>query len=522
MAMDLRLYKAATSGRVSLFKDFANENPSLVEGETPLKNTVLHLAAKLGHEDLVKEVYEKENSLLDKKNSKGDTALHIAARAGYLSIVKFLVEKSTSLDAEQGGNPIINILMIQNEGNNTVLHEALRYRHSKVAKVLTEKCPELWGVLNEAGESPLYLAAKGGLTKIACGVLNSSEPYVHEGPNRLTALHAAVISGDYGITKLLVEKKPQLIIEKDLYGRTALHYAASYRKYRLAKLLLKSDSSVAYIQDNDGRSALHFAAGNGNTRTTKEIIQSYPDVVDLVDNRGQNAIHVCICNYNKDMQGFNQEVLTWFMSKVWHNDILNQPDIDGNTPLHLAAYNPSPVMVSSMLKNRGTLDTAAMNKDNLTPLDLALSGKFPIPEEEYEVFKHLLSADAKFGIAKPLHGRILFLNEEFISTKQMNSTQMVVATLIATVTFAAAFQVPEIYKSDGSLVREVIYKAFVVSDATAFSCSMTAVFLNFIIPLIRFYLSETYSFFTAFLTLIAIVAMLIAFMTGLYVVLTNS
>ncbi|KAF8392038.1 hypothetical protein HHK36_022378 [Tetracentron sinense] len=270
--MDLRLYKTATSGNVDLFKKLAGENLNLLLNETPLENTVLHLAAKVGHEDLVKEGCEKCESLLAKTNSKGDTALHIAARSGHLSIVNFPVEKSisvsTSIDVERGNQTNI-IPGIQNQGNNTVLHEALRYHHSKVAKVLMEKCPILWGVVNEA-------------------------------------------------------------------------------------------------------------AGNGNTRTTLEI---YPDVVDLIDNKGQNAIQVCIGNYKKDMQGYNQDVLNCFMSMVWHDDLLNQPDIDGNTPLHLAVVNRSPGMVSSMLKNRGRIDTVAMNKDNFTPLDLALSGINPIPEE---------------------------------------------------------------------------------------------------------------------------------------------
>ncbi|KAF8391793.1 hypothetical protein HHK36_022027 [Tetracentron sinense] len=201
-----------------LIKQVKEENPNLLLGVTPMGNTVFHLAAKVRDRDLVEEVYDEQcESLLAMTNSKGDTALHIAIRSGHLCIVNFLVEKSisasTSIDVEQGGNQTNYILGIQNHRNNTVLHEALRYRHEDVAKVLLEKATELWCVVNEAD-----------------------------------------------ITKLLVEKKPELIEEQDIYGRTALHYAASYGWPGVAILLLEADSSVAYIQDKDGRSALHYAA----------------------------------------------------------------------------------------------------------------------------------------------------------------------------------------------------------------------------------------------------------------------
>ncbi|KAF8391800.1 hypothetical protein HHK36_022034 [Tetracentron sinense] len=519
-----------------LIKKLKEENPNLLLGVTSiLENTVLHLAAKLGREDLVKEVCEQCESLLAMTNSKGNTALHIAARDGHLSIVKFLVDKSisvsTSIDVENQTN---NILRIQNEGKNTVLHEALRYRHSEVAKVLADKDPELWRVANEAGESPLYLAVKGGLTEIVRQVLKSSHPYAHGGTNRLTALHATIIWGHYGIAKLLVEKKPGLIIEQDIYGRTALHYAASYDRKGKARLLLESDTTVAYIQDEDGRSPLHYAAGNGNVSITMDIIRSYPDAVELVDKRGQNAIHFCIANYNQCMPWGHEAVLRWFMSsKVKHDEVINQADHDGNTPLHLAIKRGSPDLVRLLLKDEyeGRLDTDAMNKAHLTPLDLALPREHPQSKEVYQVYSGLKSARANRGISKPLDEAEICLDdtvrkaEDYMRPfiKKMNNHQMLVAALIATVTFAAALQVPGGYKSEGTatLAREATFKAFVITDAIALACSMTAVFLNFVILLPHRWPIELIHLLT-YLTIIAMVAMLIAFVAGLYVVVTNS
>ncbi|KAF8391799.1 hypothetical protein HHK36_022033 [Tetracentron sinense] len=499
--------------RADLIKEVKEENPNLLLGVTPtLRNNVLHIAAKVGDRDLVEEVYDEQcESLLSMTNSKGDTALHIAARSGHLSIVNFLVEKSisasTSIDVEQGGN------------------------QTNYIRVLTEKAPELWCVVNKAGESPLYLAAKGGLREIVGQVLlESSHRYAHGGPNGLTALHATVIWGryySYDITKLLVEKKTELIKEQDIYGRTVLQYVASYDKYKcveVAKLLLEKDSSVAYIQDKDGRSPLHFAAGKGSQDVTREIIGRYPDAVDLVDNRGQNAFHVCIGKGPEEM-------LDCLMRKVRDDEVLNQQDNDGNTPLHLAVKRGNPKLVKSMLTKKGRVDTDTMNKDNFTPLDLAIR-RDHASKQEIQVYEHLRYASANFGIVEPFDEKGWDLanaqkdtkNNTSDIIKEISSNQMIVAALIATVTFAAAFQVPGGYNSnDGTatLAKKVAFQVFVVTDAIALSCSMTAVFLCFIFTLIRernddshVYEVLTIMCFTI-LILIAGIAMFTAFVAGL-------
>ncbi|KAF8391795.1 hypothetical protein HHK36_022029 [Tetracentron sinense] len=106
---------------------------------------------------------------------------------------------------------------------------------------------------------------------------------------------------------------------------------------------------------------------------------------------------------------------------------------------------------------------------------------------------------------------------------------MIVAALIPTVTFAAAFQVPGGYNSnDGTatLAKKAAFQVFVVTDAIAWSCSMTTVFLCFIFTLTRnSYIDSnideelTIMFFTI-LILIAIIAMFAAFVAGLYTKIT--
>lgn len=92
------------------------------------------------------------------KNSKGDTALHIAARAGDLLMVRLLI--GSKFKAAEGGS---GWLWERNEEGNSALHEALRYRHEKVARALVDEGKNVGCTgVNREGESVVYLAAEAG------------------------------------------------------------------------------------------------------------------------------------------------------------------------------------------------------------------------------------------------------------------------------------------------------------------------------------------------------------------------
>ncbi|XP_019183721.1 PREDICTED: protein ACCELERATED CELL DEATH 6-like [Ipomoea nil] len=78
------------------------------------------------------------------------------------------------------------------------------------------------------------------------------------------------------------------------------------------------------------------------------------------------------------------------------------------------------------------------------------------------------------------------INDMVDNLVRSSETNIIVATLIATITFAAGFTVPGGYNSNvdseeagkAILIRNAAFKAFVVSDVVAFICSMLAVFNN--------------------------------------------
>ena len=110
--------------------------------------------------------------------------------------------------------------------------------------------------------------------------------------------------------------------------------------------------------------------------------------------------------------------------------------------------------------------------------------------------------------------------------KRKGETHLIVAALIATVTFAAGFTLPGGYnQSNGMTIlsKKAAFKAFVVMDTIAMVLSVSAVFYYLFMSLhSRKVFLDKHIIRGFLLTMFAMVAMVVAFMTGLYAVLPHS
>ncbi|KAH9791133.1 ANK REP REGION domain-containing protein [Citrus sinensis] len=586
--MDPHFFKAAAAGNSEPFKDMAGEViESLLTAK--IKNTILHInIISQERENLstkfVEEILEKCPSLLLQVNAKGDTPLHVAAKFGHSDMVRFLVERAKlpqheNEELESGVGAAKQMIRMTNNEKNTALHEAACCENVDVVKILTKEDPDYPYSANNYGKTPLYMAAESSSSDMVLALLENSTPVSHEGPNGKTALHAAAMEFRFGpsptyllnitstmstkrrcaptlnhgvgssfdsretstvdrrqidyylmgsrvgkspgrvwvwgcpgptrmshiVTRIrtvpgfflcgpadaalrkLLEEKKNMIKETDQYGWTPIHYAAYYGNYEMVNLLLEIDQSASNIANKDRKmTALHLAAGRGHARTVETILS-----------------------------------LT--------RSLINEGDAMENTPLHvLAAVRPKEFHAVMIKKTQANYD--AVNKRNVSVRHIFSYG-YPKLKEEIQK----LSKD--FGRGQYSNGVICKSELEYIERqnddtkddyKDTRESHLVVAALIATVAFAAAFTIPGGYRSENGtaiLRRNKAFQAFIVADSIAMVFSLSAVFTHFLMSL---KIEATKDFDGAlfgaslWLTLFSMGAMVIAFVTGTYAMLVPS
>lgn len=167
--------------------------------------------------------------------------------------------------------------------------------------------------------------------------------------------------------EVLLRFKQQLVKETDHQGRTPLHYAASLGDHKTVRRLLEIDTSTAYVPDKEGQSPIHVAAREGRGSVIREIIQHCPDSGELVDPFGRNTLHIAI-------QGGQVNVVRYILETPDLEGLINQPDVDGNTPLHLATIERK-TWILYYLTWDGRVNQRSKNKYGQTASDVDRSIK---------------------------------------------------------------------------------------------------------------------------------------------------
>ena len=175
-----------------LVKDPKQEPRTLTSGDPRLQqvtdggNTILHVAANFKNTKAATKILDLDLSLLCKTNKKGDTPMHIAARLGCLEMVELLIKRKE--DVKEGKK----LLTTENSEKDTALHVAVRKGHLRIVELLTKEDKTLAMMINEAKESPLFLAVDREFYSIASVILDLQQCSV-QGRKKMNALHAAVI-----------------------------------------------------------------------------------------------------------------------------------------------------------------------------------------------------------------------------------------------------------------------------------------------------------------------------------------
>ncbi|KAL2530356.1 Ankyrin repeat family protein [Forsythia ovata] len=333
---------------------------------------------------------------------------------------------------------------------NTPLHVVAQFNDSPecIAEILTPDESLLYEVnsdVNNSMETPLFLAVDRSRDMCVNFIFDNCPSPAYTGPEGRTALHAVAIYDWKQFVEVLLKKHPTLIKEVDDFGWSALHYAARYGTDKVAKELLNADKSIAYIvaEKDNNKTALHLATCEGNVKIMEVILTYCPDCWEMVTSDGQNILHLAV-EFEK------QEAFDFILQKSWVDNLINQMDDEGNTPLHV--YAATPDFYGRDLVHHPQADKNVVNKKNMTPLDVVVYSDV-YSTRQNAVMEELTKKGATMGFWNPVirdyalrsHTKKSNLEiKRFIPTdiRKIADTHMVVAALITTVAFAAGFTIP--------------------------------------------------------------------------------
>ncbi|KAM3236372.1 hypothetical protein P3L10_016409 [Capsicum annuum] len=363
--MDPTLYNAAMRGNIGdanfLLADHLKRDEENGYQITPKGNTVLHVAALYGHSHFAAEVLKITPAMLCCQNKKNETSLHIAANEGHTEVVRVI------LAYIEGHNTKEKLTRMTDASGDTALHKAVRSQHLDV-------------------ETPLYLAAESGFHDALINILEYFKKSTYAaGPSNRTPLHAAVIQEHKGvlthpdcIRSLWRWNKP-LCKEPDLWGWNSLHYAVKLGLGDVVYDMLAWKKSIVYLpagSENAWTTAILIAASESDVYMINKLLYHCPDCWDLLNSNNQNALHVAVLN-NQD------EVVRILLGYDKCDNLVDEPDSDGNTSLHFFAASGNDV---HELINHPRAKKMSFNKENQTPLDIALSCKETTKKESDRTF----------------------------------------------------------------------------------------------------------------------------------------
>ncbi|ELW72950.1 Transient receptor potential cation channel subfamily A member 1 [Tupaia chinensis] len=339
----------------------------------------LHHAAAEGDVELMKMIINESScEVLNEMDDYGNTPLHWAAEKNQVESVKFLLSR--------GANP-----NLRNNNMMAPLHIAVQATHNEVMKFNkgAKPCKS-----NKWGAFPIHQTAFSGAKKCMEIVLKfgeergySRQSHINFVNNRKASpLHMAVQGGDLEMIKMCLDNGAHIdlmegadINSTDAEGRSPLILATTSASWNIVNLLLSKGARVD-IKDHFGRNFLHLTVQQpyGLRNLQPEFLQM-KHIKELVmdeDNDGCTPLHYA-CRQGvpvsvNNLLGFNVSINSKSKDKksplhfaasygrintcqrllkdISDTRLLNEGDLHGMTPLHLAAKNGHDKVVQLLLK----------------------------------------------------------------------------------------------------------------------------------------------------------------------------
>ena len=366
----------------------------------------LHYAVRGEHEKIVKYLVRNGADVkgFHISSRSGDDLLHTAAQSGHIGIISFLVMAGAEIDKKNGlyVTPLVIAVNTANTdavkailssganpdyadmyGNRAIDFVAGRGSHSKkaieIARELIKAGADI-GVSPNMNMSypPIHMAIKDSCGEMIDlfleqkGILEQTD---HE--KGFTPFLLAVDIGNAPLVEKILAKGGKASA-KDRYNRNALHIALENGRLSLFKKLSKKIKFDPNDKDIYGKNLFLRAVSIGTTNAVKMANSIKGVDKSAKDIKGNTALHI-LCSFKSD---------DTFNSLIGEVDAhaLNEANMHGNTPLHIAAMSNSKAGAITLVEMGAKLDFE--NEKGLTPLAQS------VISESYDVSDVLLKAGA--------------------------------------------------------------------------------------------------------------------------------
>ncbi|XP_043806149.1 ankyrin repeat-containing protein ITN1 isoform X2 [Manihot esculenta] len=499
----LELYKAAMSGDWVTAEGILDKYPEEFESTINAQGeTALHIATAANHAEFVKQMVnkipeEKKHYLAIKasneNNGQGNTAFFYAAVSGNVEVAQIMLKKNNSL------------AMIRGKKNALPIHVAALVGNKEMVRFLYKRCKEqlktndrkallvplihseIYDVALNMVENHLWLATAKDV---------NNETALHALATKLSSL--TVIYTYISVSVLNIFRKKNIVVQKQ---------GLELVKLLWKNVILMQDEDISRLMIAKSGKLIFIAAKQGNVEFLTTLIASYPDLVLKVNDNNYTIFHEAVLNRHIDIFKLIYEIGSI------KNFINSNKDKEGNNILHLAAISvPSRLndIPGPALQLQRELQWFEEVKAVVSPQQIEAKNKGGQTPRDMFIEKH----------------QNLRKDGEDWMRNTANSC-MVVATLITTVVFAAAFTVPGGNgQANGipNLLNNIWFQIFAITDAISliFSASSVLSFLSILTS--RYSMDDfrislpTKLIFGLFFLFIAIVTMMVAFVAAFFII----
>ncbi|GLJ27968.1 hypothetical protein SUGI_0549280 [Cryptomeria japonica] len=472
-----------------------------------MMNANVFIAAKYGNIDAIKKMHGQNPGQLKEVTYENNTVLHIAAREGHLEVVKWILQNVRDCCMSGARNSDLNTPLHEGSkrGNAEIITTLLRYNKCAATK------------RNQLGESALLIASEHGHVEAVRVLVEKTPLHIILWPreDHQTCLHVASYGGHLEIVKLIILRPSfcnilQLImLMRDIHGATPLHSAVHGGNANIVSEIANTklswrfcmnwfDKRLMTKKDKFGRCAVHLAAIKGDEEIMNEFLSRMPYCTEIRSTDLKTALHFAVEHNQFEMV---KKLLPQNKIEEMSEIVRYDRDISGNTVLHLAISNGGdPELVEYLLP---FVNVNTINNEGLRAIDKADPAAF---DNEFK-FTRIAGIVEEVGGSRSFIGNFrppnsMDFKQGSNGDEKIMDVDTLVASLIATITFAAIFTVPggtdnndsgtggksgrvvATHKPSGDIsinsgiarmTLDTIFQVFLFSDSLAMFASLTVV-----------------------------------------------